>query len=99
MLELRITSDSSRVPCNYLKTLPKVVRWLRRHRITALDQLTQQDLKLGHDHYRPKRDDASWVFGALGRFLGECQPVPERSSPRRVENVLPPRLKREVGPY
>jgi integrase/recombinase XerD len=72
---------------NYLKTLPKVVRWLRRHRITALDQLTQQDLKLGHDHYRPKRDDASWVFGALGRFLGECQPVPEGDlpPPRPVE--------------
>lgn len=62
---------------NYLKALPIVVGWLRRHRITRLDQLTQQDLHRAHDYYRPKQEDPSWVIGALERFLRERQLVPE----------------------
>jgi hypothetical protein len=56
---------------NYLKTVPKVIGWLRRHRITALDQLTQQQLRLAHDYYRPKQQDPSWVIGALERQWGQ----------------------------
>ena len=65
----------------YLKALPKVVRWLRRHRITALDQLTQQHLQVGHDYYRPKHEGASWLIGALERFLSERHLVPEGDPP------------------
>ena len=60
---------------NYLKALPEVVRWLRRHRITALDQLTQHQLHVAHDYYRPKQEDPSWVIGALERFLVERHPI------------------------
>jgi hypothetical protein len=56
---------------NFLKALPKVVHWLRRRRITQLDQLTLPDLQKAHDYYRPKQDDASWTLGALERFLQE----------------------------
>ena len=66
---------------NYLKALPEIVRWLRRRRITALDQLTQQQLHLAHDYYRPKQQDPSCVIGALERFLSERHLVPEGDSP------------------
>jgi integrase len=66
---------------NYLKALPEVVGWLRRHRIKALDQLTQHQLRVAHDYYRPKQEDPSWVIGALEGFLGERHPVPEGDSP------------------
>lgn len=56
---------------NFLKALPKVVLWLRRHRIKQLDQLTLPHLQKAHDYYRPKQDDASWTLGALERFLWE----------------------------
>jgi integrase len=66
---------------NYLKTVPKVIGWLRCHRITSFDQLTRQQLRLAHDHYRPKQQDPSWVFGALERFLSDRRLVPEGDSP------------------
>jgi len=66
---------------NYLQTVSKVVGWLRRHRITALDQLTEQQLRLAHDYYRPKQEAPSWVIGALERFLRERRLVPEGDSP------------------
>lgn len=66
---------------NYLKTVPKVIRWLRRHQITSLDQLTQQQLRLAHGYYRPRQQDPSWVIGALERFLSERRLVPEGDSP------------------
>ena len=66
---------------NYLKTVPKVIGWLRRHQITSLDQLTQHQLRLAHDYYRPKQQDPSWVIGALERFLSERCLVPEGDSP------------------
>jgi len=66
---------------NYLKTLPSVIGWLRRHHVTELDQLTQHHLRLAHDYYRPKQQDPSWVIGALERFLRELHPVPEGDSP------------------
>jgi integrase/recombinase XerD len=66
---------------NYLKTVPKVIGWLRRHQITSLDQLTQQQLRVAHDYYRPKQQDPSWVIGALERFLGERQLVREGDPP------------------
>jgi len=56
---------------HYMEMLPKVVDWLRRHRITTLTQLTQQDLQVAHEHYRPRQEGASWVIGALERFLSE----------------------------
>lgn len=65
---------------NYLKFLPHVVGWLRRHRITALAQLTQQQLRLAHDHYRHKREDATWVIDALERFCSERGLLPEGDS-------------------
>jgi len=65
---------------NYLMTFPQVVGWLRRHRITALDQLTQHHLRVAHDYYRPKQKKPSWVIGALERFLGERHPVPTGDS-------------------
>ncbi len=61
----------------YLNIVPEVVRWLRRRKITALEQLTQQRLQIAHDHYRPKRKAASWVVRALKRFLTERRLVPE----------------------
>jgi integrase len=66
---------------NYLKTVPKVIGWLRRHEITSLEQVTRQQLRLAHDYYRPKQQDPSWVFGALERFLCERCLVPEGDSP------------------
>ena len=71
----------------YLNVVPEVVRWLRRRKITALEQLTQQTLQIAHDHYRPKRKAASWVVRALKRFLTERRLVPEgdRPPPRPVE--------------
>lgn len=66
---------------NYLKILPRVVGWLRRHKITAFDQLTQQVLRQAHDYYRPKQEDPSWVIGALERFLSERHLVPEGKRP------------------
>jgi len=66
---------------NYLKALPKVVGWLRRHHITALDQLSQHQLRVAHDYYRPKQEDPSWVIGALEGFLAERHPVPEGDPP------------------
>lgn len=65
----------------YLKALPKVVGWLQRHRITALDQLTQQHLHVGHDCYRPRHQNSSWLIGALERFLSERHLVPEGDPP------------------
>jgi site-specific recombinase XerD len=72
---------------NYLKTLPQIVRWFRRRRITTLEQLTQQKLQLARDHYRPKQEDASWVVNALKRYLKEQHLVPEGNfpPPRPVE--------------
>ena len=32
---------------NYLKTLPPIVRWFRRHQMTTLDRLTQAKLNAG----------------------------------------------------
>jgi len=55
----------------FLMDLPKVVLWLRRRRITQLDQLTLPDLQKAHDHYRPKQDSASWTIRALKFFLQE----------------------------
>jgi len=72
----------------YLKILPKVIRWLRRHRITDLDHLTQRQLQVAHDYYCPKQEAPSWVFAALGRFLGERHLVPQ--------GVLPPPSPVEV---
>ena len=66
---------------NYLKTLPQIVRWFRRRRITTLEQLTQQKLQLARDHYRPKQEDASWVVNALKRYLTEQHLVPEGNLP------------------
>lgn len=66
---------------NYLKTLPQIVRWLRRRRITTLDQLTQHELQIARDHYRPKQEDASWVVNALKRFLTGQRLVPEGDVP------------------
>ena len=66
---------------NYLKTLPQIVRWFRRRRITTLEQLTQQKVQLARDHYRPKQEDASWVVNALKRFLTEQHLVPEGDLP------------------
>jgi integrase/recombinase XerD len=66
---------------NYLKTVPKVIGWLRRHRITRLDQMTQQQLRSAHEYYRPKQEDASWVAAALERFLSERRLVPEGEAP------------------
>ncbi len=65
----------------YLNIVPELVRWLRRRRITSLDQLTQRQLQLAHDHYRPKRKSASWVVRALKRFLTEQRLVPEGEQP------------------
>lgn len=66
---------------SYLKTVPKVIGWLRRHRITSLGQLTQQQLRIAHDYYRPRQQDPSWVIGALERFLRDRCLVPEGDSP------------------
>jgi integrase/recombinase XerD len=66
---------------NYLKTVPKVIGWLRRHRITTLDQVTQQQLRSAHEYYRPKQEDASWVASALERFLSERRLVPKGEAP------------------
>lgn len=66
---------------NYLKTLPKVIQWLRRHGVTTLDQLTQHHLRVAHEYYRPKQQDPSWVIGALERFFSEHSPLPEGDSP------------------
>lgn len=73
----------------YLKNLPKVVGWLHRHRIKTLAQLTRQDLRLARDHYRSGQQAASWVIGALDRFLSErhlvSQGVVPLSSPAEVK--------------
>lgn len=66
---------------NYLKTVPKVIGWLLRHRITRLDQLTQQQLRSAHEYYRPKQEDTSWVAAALERFLSERGLVPKGEVP------------------
>jgi len=66
---------------HYMEMLPKVVGWLRRHRITTLTQLTRQDLQVAHDHYRPRQEGASWVIGALERFLSERHLVSQGKVP------------------
>lgn len=66
---------------NYLKTLPEIVRWFRRRRITTLEQLTLQELQVARDHYRPKQEDASWVVRALKRFMAEKRVLPEGDLP------------------
>ena len=66
---------------HYMDVLPKVVAWLRRHRITRLPQLTQKDLQAAHDDYRLKQEGASLVVGALKRFLSDRQLVPEGDWP------------------
>ena len=66
---------------NYLKILPLIVRWFRRQRITTLGQLTEQNLQIARDYYRPKQQDASWVVNALKRFLTEQRLVPEGEKP------------------
>jgi site-specific recombinase XerD len=43
---------------HYMETLPKVVNWLKRHRITSLVELTQRDLQVAKDHF-PARQDAA----------------------------------------
>lgn len=63
----------------YMGTLPKVVDWLQRHRITSLVQLTQRDLQVAQDHFPPRR--GGWVVGALQRFLSERHRVPEGDWP------------------
>jgi len=66
---------------HYMEVLPKVVAWLRRHRITRLPQLTRKELQAVHDDYQLKQEDASWVVGALKRFLSDRQLVPEGDWP------------------
>lgn len=66
---------------NFLKGLPKVVGWLRRRRITTLVQVTERQLQVAHDHYRPKQEDASWTVGVLRRFLIDQRLVPEGDWP------------------
>jgi integrase/recombinase XerD len=66
---------------NYLRTLPQIVQWFRRRRITTLEQVTQQKLQSARDYYRPKQEDASWVVNALKRFLTERRLVPEGELP------------------
>ena len=65
----------------YLSVFPDVIDWLRRHRITALDQLTRHHLRVAHDYYRPKQQAPSWVIGALERFFSERHPLPQGASP------------------
>ena len=62
---------------NYLKTFPQIVAWLKRRKISTLDQLTQQKLKLARDHYRSKKGDVSWAIKLLKRFLAEKCLIPE----------------------
>ncbi len=65
----------------YVKPLSNVAGWLRRHRITRLDQLTQQHLHRAHEYYRLKHEDPSSVIGALKRFLTERYPLTEGDPP------------------
>jgi len=65
----------------YLKVFPTVIGWLRRHRITAFDELTRHHLRVAHSYYRPKQQDPSWVIGALERFFSERHPLPAGVSP------------------
>jgi integrase/recombinase XerD len=75
---------------NYLKALPQVVRWLRRRGVTALGQLTQQDLQIAHNYYRPRNSDVSGVIGGLCRFFRQRTTLPEgeRPAPSPVEVEL-----------
>ncbi|HYG35731.1 MAG TPA: site-specific integrase [Clostridia bacterium] len=65
----------------YLKVFPTIIGWLRRHRITAFDELTRHHLRVTHIYYQPKQQDPSWVIGALERFFSERRPLPEGASP------------------
>ena len=65
----------------YLQALPRLVGWLRRRQITMLTQLTLQNLKAAHNHFRPHRADISGVVRTLERFLRMERTVPEGDEP------------------
>ncbi len=78
---LRAQSYAKGTISGFLDGIPKVVSWLRRHRITVLAQLTQQDLQIALDHYRRRREKSRWVVGALARFLEDRQLVEQGEIP------------------
>jgi hypothetical protein len=74
----------------YLRLLPRVVRWLRRKRITSLAEFTQQDLQAAYRYYRPRSLGLSGAVRALCRFYVERATIPEGqgSTPSPVEIEL-----------
>jgi integrase/recombinase XerD len=64
-----------------LRVLPQLVRWLQRRGIRSLAQLTQQELQVAHQYYRPRNPYLSGALGALGRFLRERGMIPEGQGP------------------
>ena len=67
----------------YLNVLPRIVRWLQPRQIQALPQLTLQDLKAAHRHFRPRHSATSGAARVLERFLRSRGAVPEGESPVR----------------
>jgi site-specific recombinase XerD len=65
----------------YLKTLPRVVGWLRRRQITMFTQLTLQNLRAAHNYFRPRDSDISGAVRTLERFLRKERTVPEGAVP------------------
>jgi integrase/recombinase XerD len=66
---------------NYLKALPRVVRWLRRKGVTSLAELTQQHLQAAYNYYRPRNTDLSGMVRLLCRFFQERKTFPKGERP------------------
>ena len=65
----------------YLSRIPKLLRWLRARKITSLGELTLQDLKAAHHHFRARHNATSAVVDILERFLRTQKTVPEGEPP------------------
>jgi site-specific recombinase XerD len=66
---------------NYLSRIPTIERWLRRQRITSLDQLTLQMLKSAYDHFRCRHAITRGAVRVLEGFLDSQEIVSEGEAP------------------
>lgn len=65
----------------HIEGLTRLIHWLQRRRGSDLKGLTQSDLSLAYDWFRPREQRVAGTTRALGRFFRERQLIPEGKKP------------------